>query len=62
MYLVGYNGISALMGKGAFNLDKGIGTLWGDESKAYNPETDEPTKVDRSYENTLAWKINQWLD
>jgi hypothetical protein len=55
-------GISAMMGKTAFGVDKAIGKLWGDESKEYNPETDEPTKVDRSYENTLAWKINQWLD
>jgi hypothetical protein len=55
-------GISALIGKSLFQTDKAIGSLWGDESKAYNPEVDEPTKVDRSYENTLAYKINSWLE
>jgi hypothetical protein len=58
----GSYGISSLIGKGLFGVDKAIGSLWGDESLEYNPETDDPSKVDRSYENTLSWKINQVLE
>ena len=56
--------LSSLLGKGLFAADKGISSLLPgyDESLAYNPETDDPSKVDRSYENTLSWKINQVLD
>jgi hypothetical protein len=56
--------LSSLLGKGLFAADKGISSLLPgyDESLEYNPETDDPSKVDRSYENTMAWKINQVLD
>jgi hypothetical protein len=56
--------LSGMLGKHVFAQDHAISNLmpWSDDTLAYNPETDDPTKVDRSYENTFAWQINQALE
>jgi hypothetical protein len=56
--------LSGMMGKHAFNMDRQFSSYmpWYDKSLEYNPETDDPTKIDESYKNTMAYKINEVLD